>query len=370
MLTLDQLEHHYFTGQHANASTLFEEFVEEAPHYGPHAILELVRRLNHPHHGFAVCLALAGGELMARGQPASLLGRALVAPLMRALVDARRLLEHVSHLPDTTEEELARGEDASGRKRVRVGLKLVDPSYLERVAEHDVAALQAWEALDVWHVPIVATWTRDVSILRDMQQSAPLRKLVDDLGQMTATSQTLSVLLDTLFGARFVVLLPELEHAYAFVADGVVTMGQLCALMTPHLRAPLAELGITRMPDADVVDAMRGHGPQCLDAWYRCAFHCYPVDVHHPHGETAARGKISHGSLPPNFLPARLPLIDGSRVLLLTGPNASTDRFERYIPAARMFAPLHAEVSKVTRLSADTAKRWFDLVKGRATYRN
>jgi len=367
MLALDELEHHYLTGHHADASTSFDEFVALAPTLGPRAILELVRRINHPHHGFAVCLALAGGELSARGQPASLFGRALITPLMRALVDARRMLDYVAHLPDAKKVELARNEDAFERKQRRIGTKLVDNTLLEAIGERDLAALQAWEALDVWHVPIVATWARDISILRDMQRSEPFRKLVDELGDATATTHSLSILLDTLFGARFVLLLPELEQAYSFVADGVVTMGQLCALLTPHLRESLTDLGITKMPDMDIVATMRGQGPQWLEAWYRCAFHCYPVDL------SAARGlydAVRLGSLAPEFLPAKLPMFGGTRVVLLLGPRSSTDRFERCIPAGRMFDPLRADVANVTRLEPAQAKRWFELVGSRTGSEN
>jgi hypothetical protein len=367
MLALDELEHHYLTGHHADASMSFDEFVEQAPTLGPLAILELVRRINHPHHGFAVCLALAGGELSSRGQPSSLLGRALITPLMRALVDARRMLDHVAHLPDAKKAELQHNEDAFGRKQLRIGSKLIDNTVLEAIGERDLAALQAWEALDVWHVPIVATWARDIAILRDMQQSAPFRKLVNELGDATATTHALSILLETLFGARFVLLLPELEQAYSFVADGVVNMGQLCALLTPHLREPLAELGVTKMPDTDIVATMRGQGPQWLEAWYRCAFHCYPVDL------SASRGlydAVRLGSLGPDFLPAKLPRFGGTRVVLLLGPRSSIDRFERCIPAGRMFEPLRADVAEVTRLDPAHAKRWFDLVGSRAGNQN
>src|SRR5688500_12802265 len=64
------------------------------------AMQELVRRVDHEHPGFSAYLALAGGALVEDGEESGTLGRALVAPLVRALVAAARMLDHVAHLPD------------------------------------------------------------------------------------------------------------------------------------------------------------------------------------------------------------------------------------------------------------------------------
>src|SRR5688572_16214302 len=101
---LDEIEQLFFTDRR-QAMDKLSEYVDAAQ--GEHqaaALRELVKRVDHEHPGLCAYLALAGGALVESGEPAGQLGRGLVAPLVRTLQAAARMLAHVAHLPDAEED--------------------------------------------------------------------------------------------------------------------------------------------------------------------------------------------------------------------------------------------------------------------------
>ena len=255
-----------------------------------------------------------------------------------------------------------------------VGRKAVTREILDAIADKDLVAVQAWFSLDIWYRPAVATWTREPAVLHEAQRSQSLRAALARLGSATETSHWLSLLIETVFAAPFVLLFPETAEAWRLTADGVVDMGQLSALMSPSLAEPLARIGITEQPDEDVLAVMRGDGPQQGEGTYSCGFHCYPIEATDPetamprddvHMWSAPGGTGTH-SLPPDFLPGTLAPVDGARVLLVVGPKSPGMRFVRAMPAVRTFDGLMANVSAATKLSADETSRWFDTAKRHA----
>jgi hypothetical protein len=400
--SLEVIEQLFFSDRR-QAMEKLSDFVESAEGKNAAAALrEIVKRVDHEHPGLAAYLALAGGAIIEQGEDASALGRALVAPLERSLVAAGRMLDHVAHLPDApTDEDEDDGhdhdhdhDDGDGHdhdhdhgdghdhdhdhhheeEHVMIGSKAVTREILDGIAEKDLVAVQAWFSMDIWYRPAVATWTRDPAVLREAQRSQTLHAALDKLGSATETSHWLSLLVETVFDARFVVLFPELGEAWQLTADGVVDMGQLSALMSPELRDPLARIGITDGPDEETLAVMRGEGPQQGDGTYSCGFHCYPIEATDPataiprdgvHTWRAPGGTGTH-SLPPDFLPGSLALVDGARVLTIVGPRSEGMRFVRSMPAVRTFDELHARVVGATKLSATDAARWFETAKRHA----
>lgn len=354
------------------------------------AMREIVARVDHEHVGLAAYLALAGGALVEQGEPPGPLGRALVAPLERALVNGARMHDHVAHLPDADEEDEDEDEDDEEAEHdhnghhhdhdedpdengATIGRKWVTREVLDEIADKDVAAVQAWFSLEMWYRPAVATWTRDTAALRDVQRNETLRHAIATLGGSTETSYWLSLLIETLFEARIVVLLPELSEAWSVVADGVVDMGQLSVLLSEALAEPLGTLGASGVADAQVLAVMRGDGPQQTDDAYGCSFHLYQAEAVDDKGmprdgafQWEAPGGTGTHSLPPDFLPGTIQVSDGARVLVLVGPNAPGMRFTRVIPAVRTFEALAARLVAPTRLPVDQAKRWAELARSRA----
>src|SRR5262245_22943512 len=102
---LELVEQLFFTDRRKAMETL-SDFVESAQSKRrAEAMAELVKRVDHEHPGLAAYLALAGGALVEDGEEAEALGRALIAPLERALVAASRMLDHVAHLADAELDE-------------------------------------------------------------------------------------------------------------------------------------------------------------------------------------------------------------------------------------------------------------------------
>jgi len=255
-----------------------------------------------------------------------------------------------------------------------IGTKAVTRDILDGIADKDLVAVQAWFSMDLWYRPAVATWTRELAVLRDVQQSQSLRAVLRGLGSVTETSHWLSLLIETVFESPFVFLFPEIDEAYKLMVDGVSDMGQLSALVAPALREPLERIGITEQPDEEILAVMRGDGPQQGEGTYSCGFHCYAAEATDPASGMprddvfmwSAPGGTGTHSLPPDFLPGTLTVVDAARVLLVVGPKSPGMRFVRVMPATRTFDGLMARVSAATKLSADDTRRWFDAAKRRA----
>jgi hypothetical protein len=318
-------------------------------------------RVGHPDPVFGAHIAVVGGALVEHGASAAVLGRAIIAPLEIALVNAGRLLERAATLADEP-----------GDEAVLVGERHLSPATINALANDDLDAVNAWLSLATWFRPAVAAWTREPAVLREVQANAVLRAALAALGSTTETTHWLSLLGEAVFDARFVVLVPELGEAWSFQADGVVDLGQLTVLLSEALADPLARIGAAGIATREVLDLMTGAGPQRDEGAYAssCAF--YPIEAIDPedgmprdgvHTWTAPGGSGTD-SLPPDFLPGTLPVRDGERLLVLVGPRAPGLRVERVIPAVRTFDALAARVDDVQRLPAAQAARWFGPAAG------
>lgn len=341
----------------------------------------------HPQVGAHI--ALAGGALVEHGASPTALGRALIAPVERALVDAARMIGYAKEYghahahdhaaddadvptddPDLPDDDEV-GDDGHGHAHehddahahahaIEIDGWALTDEELETIAARDVAAVRAWASLEMWYRPAVASWSRDLSVLRDVQARSTLRSAIEALGGETATTHWLSVLLATVASAPFVVLVPELQEAWAFTADGVVDMGQLTVLLSKALADPLARLGASGPATEAELDVMSGVGPQSSDGGYSSSFTFYPLEAADPETllprdgihEWSAPGGTGTHSLPGDFLPGTIAPRDGARLLVMVGPKAPGLRFVRIIQSSRMFDALGARVSDVRKLVA------------------
>jgi hypothetical protein len=307
----------------------------------------------------AAHLALGGGALVESGAPAEVLGRALVGPLKKALVDAGRVIDAVEAMNDVEVEHEDDAEHDHGDDVTVIAGKHVATSDLAALAGRDPATTVAWSSLEMWYRPVVASWTRAPRVLRELQRDGELRAAVGKLGSNTNTSHWLGQLLPALLDATVLVTFPEIRESWTFVADGVTDMGQLSVLMSEALAEPLARIGIDAVAARDVLDVMKGDGPQEGEDAYSCAFHGYPREAVDPDDGMPKDGRFmwrapggtgTH-SLPPDFLPGDLTANDGVRELVVVGPKAPGMRFVRVIPAVRTFEGLAARVRDVRRVS-------------------
>ena len=315
----------------------------------------VAERVGHPDPEFGAHIAVVGGALVENGASAAQLGRAIIAPIETSLVNARRLLERAEALADEP------GDDS-----IPVGDRQLSPATLRTIAEEDVDAVNGWISLETWYRPAVASWTREPSVLREVQASPTFRAALAPLGVTTATTHWLSQLIETVFAAPFIVVVPELGEAWSFEADGVLDMGQLTVLLSEALADPLTRIGASGVAKQDVLDVMAGVGPQQGEGAYSSSYAFYPVEALDPgdglprdgvHTWSAPGGTGTH-SLPPDFLPGTIAERDGARILAMVGPKAPGLRFVRVIPAVRTFDALVAKISGVERVPVDQAKRW------------
>ncbi|HUJ58676.1 MAG TPA: hypothetical protein VLX92_09290 [Kofleriaceae bacterium] len=345
MMALDKVEELFANGKPGEARAELAALIERvaaSPRARDEAIADICPRIACQDPRVGAYLALAGGALVEHGAPAGELARAIAVPLRRALDDAHRLLALAGELADEEGDDLV----------TEVAGKSLSRATVDALARRDRAMVRAWFSLADWYRPAVACWSRDTLALRAIQRDAGFRGALAALGRQTETSHWLSLLLETVFDARFVVLVPELRQAWSFVGDGVVDMGQLSVLLSEPLAGPLAQIGASGRASDDMLAVMRGDGPQQQrGATYGSSFHIYPRqalregmprdDVH----TWSAPGGTGTHSLPADFLPGTLDEVDGARPLVLVGPNAPGTRFVRVIPAVRTFRLLAARVS-------------------------
>ena len=317
----------------------------------------VIERVGHPDPEFGAHIAVVGGALIENGGSAERFGRALIEPVEASLIHGRRLLERAEALPDEP------GDDS-----IPVGDRQLSPATLRGIAEQDVDAVNGWIALETWYRPAVAAWTRAPEVLREVSARPSFRPALTALGRTNATSHWLSQLIETVFDAPFVVVVPELGEAWSFRADGVVDLGQLTVLLSEALADPLARIGASGVAKRDVLDVMAGVGPQQGEGSYSSTYAFYPVEAIDAAGlpqdgvhEWRAPGGTGTHSLPADFLPGTIVERDGSRVLAMVGPKGPGLRFARVIPAVRTFDALPAKISGVERVTADQAKRWLAL---------
>jgi hypothetical protein len=307
----------------------------------------------------AAHLALGGGAIVEHGGSAEMLGRALIGPLKQALEDAGRVIDAVAAMAEVEVEHDDDAEHDHGDDITVIAGKHVATSDLAALAERDPATTVAWQSMEMWYRPAVASWTRAPHVLREMQRDGALRASVGKLRSETNTSHWLGQLLPALLDATVMVVLPELGETWTFVADGVTDIGQLSVLMSEALAEPLRRIGVDAVADGEMLDVMKGDGPQEGEAAYSCAFHCYPAEAVDPADGMPkdgrymwrAPGGTGNHSLPPDFLPGDLTSRDGVRQLVVVGPKAPGMRFVRVIPAVRTFNGLAAHIRDVRRVS-------------------
>ncbi len=360
----------------------------------------IIAHVDDPHPQVGAHIALAGGALVENGASPSALGRAIVAPLERALGDAARMIGYAkqhghAHAPEPEDDEPSENEEAAGDAveaappphdhdhddddhdehdhdhAVEIfGWSLTDDE-LEVIAAEDLAAVQAWFSLEMWYRPAVAMWSRDRVLLRELQARPTLRLAIEQLDGETPTSHWLSVLLETVSAAPFVVLVPELEEAWSFTADGVVDIGQLTVLLSSSLAEPLTRIGASGVATEEQLAVMSGEAPQSGDSGYSSSFAFYPIEATDPNDGLprdgialwAAPGGTGTHSLPGDFLPGTIAPIDGVRLLVMVGPRAPGLRFVRIIQSSRMFEALHARVTEVRKLPPEQAAALFAVAR-------
>ncbi len=359
-LDLDRIEQLFDGNDQDAAMAALSQFFGRAREVAPdEALAAIASRLGRVKNlTTAAKLALAGGALAECGAPAGAIGRAIVAPVTRALIEGQRLIDACR---DRHEED---GE-------IDVGGAKVSQAKLDELEAADRDAARAWASLETWYQPAAATWTRELSVLHEVQRDTKLRSALAAAGKSSSTSYWLSLLVETVFDAPFIVLFPETGEVWRAILDGVVDVGQLSVLLSDALVTPLRRIHASPPADPGVLDVMRGHGPQQDEGGYGCSFHLYPPEAVDPatgmpqdgrHTWSAPGGTGSH-SLPPDFLPGTLPVRDLARILVVVGPKAPGMRFTRAIGNSRMFSGLPASVHHVQRLDDETAKRWFALVR-------
>lgn len=367
----------------------------------------VIARVADDHPQIGAHIALMGGALVENGASPAALGRAIVAPVLRALTDAARMFElakahgheHGEHDEDDGhghgyddddhDDHDEAGHDAHGEggghdhgehehaghghdhddsgheheHTLEVGGWALSEDELGEVAKQDVAAVRAWFSLEMWYRPAVACWSRDRAVLREVQGHAELRAAIARIGRDTDTSYWLSILAETLLAAPVVVLVPELGEAWRMTVDGVVDMGQLTVLASKVLADPIARVGGSGIATDEELAVMTGEGEQSGGGGYGSSFAFYTVEACDPddglprdnvHLWTAPGGTGMH-SLPGDFLPGTLAPIDGARVLVMVGPNAPGSRFVRVIQSSRMFEALSAKITDVQRVPGPDA---------------
>jgi len=319
----------------------------------------LTKHAAHPHPTLGARFALAAGALVEQDADPAYLAQKIVPPLKRALDAATRLIAAVERLPPSPTEVEPSDDtlDVSGRT--------LDAEMVNLLRSADPEAAAAFESLELWYRPAVASWTRAPAILRALQSDTELAAALKAVRDASDGGRWLYLVSKVAFETSFVALLPEIDEGWAFTVDGVSDTGQLSVLLSHALREPLGRIGVAPAPP-DVFDVMRGEGPQETSSVYGCKLRMYPWQAiapatFYPHDGRftwLAPGGSGDHSLPADFLPAGIaPLRDGVRVLSLVGPEAPGMSLTRELSAARTFAGLRATVTDVRRLSADELAR-------------
>jgi hypothetical protein len=319
------------------------------------ALQEIGANLFIQSHALRSMLCLCGGALIEQGARAPLLTGPLLAAFESALAAAERLRALATSLfAEQADEKL---ED------------MTEETWLQ-LASQDPEGLDAHDSLDGWHRPFAAVFSNDLAGLSLARQNPAITGPVDRLRSKVRGLSFVHALLQMIHQEPLVVLFPELRGGYLVLPSGVIDMGQLTILLSDPLDEPFRRVGAHGRAPAPVLATARGEGPQEIEETYEASIHFYPWPAMNP--ETglpeidrtrweAPGGSGSH-SLPPDYLPADLPPLDGKRVLLAVGPQVPGDRaprFNRILAGFRMFNALRAGL-QVTQLPAQEAARWLD----------
>lgn len=329
----------------------------------------VIAHVGDEHPQLGADIALFGGALVEAGAAAGPFGKALIAPIERALVDAARMLVLAQNMGAELSED--GGVQPDKTSHVIAG-RVLSKEDLHEITAHDAAAVRAWFSLERWYMPAVAAWTRDLGVLHDVRARASLREAIARVHPETATGFWLSLLFNTMFATPLTVLIPEIDEVWSLVADGVADLGQLTILLSKELSAPLSTIGASGVASPAVLEIMRGHGPQEINDGYSSSFRFYPIEATDPGDglprdgvEWTAPGGTGTHSYPADFQPGTINAIDGIRYLVMVGPKAPGVAFTRVINAARMFDAIEAKISGVKKLPADQAQALFQLARAR-----
>lgn len=310
----------------------------------------------------AADVALTLGALIEAGADAEPLANAILAPLRTWLTAAARFAARAAELDEAE-------ADAPEDEAIDLGPRRVPRADIDELHAHDPEAVASWFSLEVWFRPAVASLTRCPAALRVARNDDALRAALSELAPLPGGAYWLRILFDACAHDRLVFLLPELKQAFELTADGLVDAGQLTVLLSAVLEAPLKELGASGPASAEVMKTMLGAGPQQVQgASYASQFYLYPWRSMNPQTRlpeddrywwTAPGGQGSM-SLPADFQPATLELLEGARVLFLVGPKlpSLTHRFVRQIGASRMFDHLQARLSEPVALGTEGFDTW------------
>lgn len=323
---------------------------------------ELTARLDHEQPALGAHFALAAGALVEGGLDAQGLAEALIEPVTRAVTSARRFVELAEGYPDQP------GVIEADDDAVEVGARTLSGESLAAIADEDDDAVASYFALDTWHHPVLTAWTRHGRSLAAAQSDPSLVAALRDLAGRSEGAQWLWMLVRVPVDAAFVVLVPELETGFSLRVTGTADVAQLLVLLTDALGDVGKRLG-AEPPPRDVVQVMRGEGPQQLEATWPTPLRLYPWSSLDPATGLPARSSArwavagreqpeADASLPFGDSPGDLPTIEeGARVVVLVGPRASAGG-AREIPAARTFPALAASVASVRELGPDETKAW------------
>jgi len=349
-------------------SGLFDSLCNASETEREDAIIDIASRVGHEDPHVGAHLALLGGAVLEAGAPARPLARAVREPLLRALKKASLFLSLAQKFAPLVQDSAPPDE----ADVFEIGDLRLPRSALDSIARVDWLAVRSFFSLAVWYRPVVAAWSMDVETLREAEADTALRSAIEAVGRASEGTYWLATLLETTIDVPLVILVPEIREAYSVTLRGVVDNGQLSVLLSEALAEPLARLGASGVAGADMLDVMRGEGPQKIGASYTAAFHLYPWQAMDPakmlpqdhRFEWHAPGGTGDHSLPPDFLPNTLPPLRGMRVLLLVGPAVEgCSQFSRVLAGCRTFGSLRAEIKGARKLGPDDTTRWFEAVR-------
>lgn len=320
-------------------------------------LAELTSRIDHDQPALGAHFALAAGALVEGGLDPRELAEALVAPVTRAVASASRFVALAEKYPD--EPDAMKDDDDA----VEVGQRTLSGASLAAIADEDDDAVASFFALDTWHHPVLSAWTRHTRSLAAAQSDPSIVAAVSELEGRSEGAEWLARLLRVPVEAPFVILVPELDEAYTLTVTGIAELGQLLVLFGGAVPSVFERLG-AEAPAREVLDVLSGVGPQQLEASYTANLRFYPWQSLDPATGLPARSSArwavagreapeTDASLADGAAPRDVtPLGDGTRVLVLVGPRASSAS-ARPIPAARMFPALVAQLGSAAPLARD-----------------
>ena len=309
-------------------------------------------------------LAVAVGALIEGGASPHELSRSLLVAFKRWLPGAGRFAVASAEL-----EEFAHDAHDS----VQLGDRTLSRTAVDGLARADGEGFAAYQALDSWWRAAVPAWSR-----APLNIPTARRELADGLKALGANpgeARWLLVLCGASVDEKFTFVFPELREAFDAHVTGVADNSQFLVLLSHALQEPLRRLGASGPATSAALGVASGSGPQQLEEIYASTFHLYPwqsmdprtgVPVDGRHRWQALSGWGTH-SLPQDFQPSSIELLDGRRVVAVVGPRQSRRLGTRVIGVHRMFNTLRAEITHVRPLGHDGFEQVLNRVRLAAT---